>query len=284
MAEGVFQRRYEPLDVSVVAIVGETGIILVDTRNNPAEADEIIADVDAEFGLPIVAVVNTHAHYDHTFGNQRFADGPSLSVPIYGHARIPEHFALHEAPRLAAQQADPWREPDKRWSDVRLTAPTVLIDGPTTVDAGGRTIQLIPLEPGHTDTDLVVFVPDQRVWILGDISEESGPPMYGSGSYPFGWPQVLGGLAERFQAGDRLVPGHGAVVDRDFVLAQVRDLQVVADAIRSAWSEDLSVDDVFTTRRFVLPWPESILRSAFEQGYAQLASGSAALAPPAPSA
>lgn len=271
IADGVFQRRYDPLDVSVVAVVGPTGVILVDTRNNPAEADEIIADVDARFALPIVAVINTHAHYDHTFGNQRFASGAHLTVPIYGHARIPRHFEEFEGPRLVAQQADPSREPDKEWSEVRLTPPTVLIDEPTTVRAGGCTIELIPLPPGHTDTDLVVFVPDQRVWVLGDIIEESGPPMYGSGSFPFGWPAALRGLLARIEPGDRLIPGHGAVVDRDFAVAQTDALQTVADAIRSAWTDHVSIDEAFATGSLELPWPETVTRSAFERGYAQLA-------------
>jgi glyoxylase-like metal-dependent hydrolase (beta-lactamase superfamily II) len=271
IADGVFQRRYDPLDVSVVAIVGPTGVVLVDTRNNPAEADEIIADVDTRFALPIVAVINTHAHYDHTFGNQQFASGAHRTVPIYGHAGIPRHFEEFEGPRLAAQQADPSREPDKQWSEVHLTPPSVLIDAPTTVRAGDRTIELIPLPPGHTDTDLVVFIPDQRVWILGDIVEESGPPMYGSGSFPFGWPDALRRLLERVESGDRLIPGHGAVVDRDFVVAQADALQTVADAIRSAWANSLSIDDVFASSSLELPWPETVTRSAFEQGYAQLA-------------
>lgn len=258
------------MDVSVVAIVGATGVLIVDTRNNPAEAGEIVAEVLARFGLPIVGVVNTHAHYDHTFGNQVFATGAANAVPVYGHSRIPRHFARFEGPRLAAQQADPGREPDKQWSEVRLTPPTVLVGEPTTVEVPGRRIELIPLPPGHTDTDLVVFVPDARVWVLGDIVEESGPPMYGSGSFPFDWPVTLRGVLERIEPGDTLVPGHGAVVDRAFVAAQAGDLQAVADAIRLAWQRGLTIDEVFASASVVLPWPERVTRSAFEQGYAQL--------------
>ena len=268
VGRGVFQRRYDPMDVSVVVVVGPAGLTVVDTRNNPAEADEVIRDVADRFGLPIVAVVNTHAHYDHTFGNQAFAALPS--VPIYGHHLIPRHYAEYESPRLTAQQADPSREPDKRWADVVLTPPGELVTAPTAVAAGGRTIELIPLEPGHTDTDLAVLVPDCRVWLLGDIIEESGPPMFGSGSYPLGWPAVLAGLLEAIRPDDVIVPGHGAVVNRDFVVRQMAALQKVADTIRSSANAGTSLADLPEDHELFGLWPRSMLESAFARGAAQL--------------
>ena len=269
VGRGVFQRRYEPMDVSVIVVVGPAGLTVVDTRNNPAEAEEVIRDVDARFGLPIVAVVNTHAHYDHTFGNQTFATLPSVS--IYGHHRIPQHFAAYEGPRLAAQQADPSREPDKDWADVVLTPPDVLVTAPVALMVGGRALELIPLDPGHTDTDLAVLVPDCRVWLLGDVIEESGPPMFGSGSYPFTWPVVLAGLLETIRPGDIIVPGHGAVVDRDFVVRQMEALQQVADTIRAGVTAGTSLEDLPADHDLFGLWPKVMLDSAFARGAEQLA-------------
>ncbi|TFD84987.1 MBL fold metallo-hydrolase [Cryobacterium lactosi] len=270
VGRGVFQRRYDPMDVSVIVVVGPTGLTVVDTRNNPAEADELIQDIAVRFQLPIVAVVNTHAHYDHTFGNQSFAALPS--APIYGHHLIDRHYAEYEGPRLAVQQADPSREPDKRWADVVLTPPGVPVAAPFSVVAGGRTIELIPLDPGHTDTDLAVFIPDCRVWLLGDVVEESGPPMFGSGSYPLGWPAVLEGLLQMIQPGDIVVPGHGAVVHRDFVLRQRDSLQKVADTIRSCAAAGISLDEIPGDHALFTLWPRAMLESAFAQGGAQLGS------------
>lgn len=270
VGHGVFHRRYDPMDVSVVVVVGPTGLTVVDTRNNPAEAEEVIRDIARRFDLPIVAVVNTHAHYDHTFGNQSFAALPS--VLIYGHHLMPRHFAEYEGPRLTAQQADPSREPDKRWADVVLTPPGELVTARTAVVAGGRTIELIPLEPGHTDTDLAVLVPDCRVWLLGDVIEQSGPPMFGSGSYPLAWPEVLAGLLGVIRPGDVIVPGHGVVVDRDFVERQMAALQTVADTIRSCAAARTSLDDLPDDHALFTLWPRAMLESAFTQGGAQLGS------------
>ncbi|NQX35033.1 MBL fold metallo-hydrolase [Herbiconiux sp. VKM Ac-2851] len=270
VGDGVFVRRYEPVDVSVGAIVGPTGVTIVDTRNSPEEGDEILRDVVAEFRRPVVAAINTHAHYDHTFGNERFA---AHGVGIYGHVLVPRHFEQHEAPRLAAVQADPSREPDKSWAGVHLTPPTVLVDAPFTIDPGERMIELLPIEPGHTDTDLAVHVPDAGVWFLGDVLEESGAPMFGSGSFPLGWPAALRSVLGRVGADEAIVPGHGAVVDRAFGERQADQLEAVAAFIRSSYAgSGADSGSAALPAELLALWPESSLRSALRAGYAALAA------------
>ena len=54
-----------------------------------------------------------------------------------------------------------------------------------------------PALPGHTDTDLVVHVPDADTWVVGDVIEASGSPMFGSGCYPLEFPGSLWGCSPR---------------------------------------------------------------------------------------
>ncbi|UNX54336.1 MBL fold metallo-hydrolase [Georgenia sp. TF02-10] len=266
---GVFQRRYQPTDVSVGAILGVDGVTVVDTRGTPEEAQEILRHVQEAFNMPVVAAINTHAHYDHTFGNQTFA---GHDIAIYGHHLIPRHYAEYEAPRLLAVQRDPRRESDKNWADVSLTPPSVLVDSPLQLELGGRTVMLLPLQPGHTDTDLAVLVPDARVWFLGDVIEESGPPMFGSGSYPLRWASALRALLPHVLSGDAIVPGHGSVVDRGFVAHQAAKLQAVADEIVRSHRHGRPADDVRFSPAVRDTWPDDFLRSAVSTGFAQLAS------------
>ncbi|MGO2067015.1 MBL fold metallo-hydrolase [Glutamicibacter arilaitensis] len=267
VAQRVFQRRYDPLDITVGAVLGEHGLTVIDTRNNACEAQEIIDDVSARFGLPIVAVINTHAHYDHTFGNQLFAQH---SIPIYGHHLIPAHFEEYEKPRLEKVQRSPEAEPEMDWDGVVLTPPTHLLAQPCTLNLGGREVELIPLDAGHTDTDLAIHIPDANTWFLGDIIEQSGPPMFGSGAYPLDWPIVLESLLERIQPGDIIVPGHGEPVDRDFVVRQLHCFQLLATTLRDAHQRDESIEQISFSAQLKDLWPEDFLMQAATDAYAQL--------------
>lgn len=268
VAAGVHVRRYESDDLTVVVIEGPVGLIVVDSRGNPHQAEQLMVDIAQLSAAPVLALINTHAHYDHTFGNQVF--GQLADVTIWGHHRIPDHFVEYEQPRLSAQQADPGREPDKHWEQVVLTSPTNLVTEDFSIDFGGRRIELIPLGRGHTDTDLAIHVPDAGVWVIGDVIEESGPPMFGSGCFPLSWPHALSHLAGRMRPDDVVIPGHGHHVDRDFVLHQAVELRVVADAIERGFECGQGVDDAI--RGMDVAWPDFLLRTAFEYGYAQLRS------------
>ena len=269
VARGIHQRRGGPFDLSVVVVEGDDGLLVVDTGAAPAEGEEILDDLLSRFDRPVRWVVNTHAHFDHTFGNQVFGPESATDAAIHGHVAIARHFERYEGPRLAAWRTDRTLEPERRWDGVRLVAPTHPVERMTRLDLGGRVVELRPQPPAHTDTDLVLLAPAERVWILGDLVEESGPPMYGSGSFPLDWPDVLDALVDEMLPGDLVVPGHGAVVDRDFVARQARELRSIADRFVTAHDAGLGAAEALAAHD---DWPLPVggLVGAVERAYAAL--------------
>ena len=53
-------------------IVASGGAIVIDTLNTPAAGRVLAAEVEKLAGVVAAFVVNTHFHFDHTFGNQQF--------------------------------------------------------------------------------------------------------------------------------------------------------------------------------------------------------------------
>jgi glyoxylase-like metal-dependent hydrolase (beta-lactamase superfamily II) len=186
VAPDVFQRRYKPFDVSVCVVRSRDGLLVLDTRSTPREADELRADLHELGLLPVRCVVNTHAHFDHSFSNFRFGPESDMRAPIYGHVNVPEHLVSYEVPMLAAWIDDD-DSPDVR--EVVITPPTEVVEMRATVDLGSRSVELLHLGRGHTDNDLLVHVPDSRTWLVGDLVAESGPPSYGPDSFPLDWPE-----------------------------------------------------------------------------------------------
>jgi glyoxylase-like metal-dependent hydrolase (beta-lactamase superfamily II) len=264
VAANLFHRRYQPLDVSVCVIRGADGFGVVDTRSSPRQADELRADLRELGDLPVRWVVNTHAHFDHCFGNQRFTP-----IPIYGHVRTPAHLGEFGQPELTGwiaaggQQAEEWRE-------VTVTPPTHLVEGREAIAVGDRAVELIHLGRGHTDTDLVVHVPDAAAWLVGDLVEESGPPSYGPDSFPLEWPGTVARLLALAGTGDVLVPGHGQPVDLVFARAQQAQLAGVASLIRELHAAGISAREAVTVAGSRCPLPISDLAAAVAAAYAQL--------------
>ena len=87
VGDRVWIRRYESLDQTIGAVGGDAGVAVIVTRANHRLADALRDDVRQLPG-DVVAVVNTHGHWDHVFGNARFAP-----LPIWGHVRCVDFIA-----------------------------------------------------------------------------------------------------------------------------------------------------------------------------------------------
>jgi glyoxylase-like metal-dependent hydrolase (beta-lactamase superfamily II) len=277
VAAGVFRRRYQPYDVSVCVVRGAGGLLVCDTRSSHRQADEIRADLRELGTLPVRWVVNTHAHFDHTFGNARFGPASDIGAPIYGHERVPAHLDAYERPMLAELIAA-GEEPADEWREIVITPPTVLVGDAMTLDLGGTTAELLHLGRGHTDNDLLVHLRASGVWLTGDLVEESGPPVYGSGSFPLDWPATIGRLRAALGEGDVLVPGHGAVVGAAFLAAQHEQLAAAAALIVELHAAGVPAEHAEAEAGDRWPFPEGLpgagLAAAARDGYAALAPGS----------
>ena len=274
IATGVFQRRYEPLDVSICVIRGSDGLAVVDTRSSPQQANEIRSDLRELGNSPIRCVVNTHAHFDHTFGNQSFGPDSGINVPIYGHVRVPAHLEAYERPLLEDLIAR-GEEPVGEWRAVVITPPTVLVGERHALDLGDRIVDLLHLGRGHTDNDLMLHIPDAAAWLLGDLIEESGAPFYGPESFPLEWPVTVAHLLVLLDHRDVLVPGHGRPVDPAFVEAQHGQLAEVANLIRELHDAGVPASQAADEGGADWPFPVDGLIDAIEAGYAQLSHSAA---------
>ena len=75
-------------------------------------------------------------------------------------------------------------------------------------------------------------MPDADVLLGGDLVEESDPPFIGDDSWPMEWPLTLDLVLGLMTDATVVVPGHGQVVDQDFVQDQRDELGIIAETIR----------------------------------------------------
>jgi glyoxylase-like metal-dependent hydrolase (beta-lactamase superfamily II) len=231
VAAGVYVRRHTELDLNCGLVVGDGACLVVDTRSHLGEATDLIAAVRSVTPHPWT-VVNTHAHYDHCFGNAAFR--PATVWGSRGCAST--LLATAEDQRTAVVtglRADGKGAAAELVRAAPVDPPDALVDDAVVLDVGGREVALRFLGRGHTDHDLVVEVEtarDATVVFAGDLVEEGAPPAF-EDAWPVEWPGTLGRL--HALARGPVVPGHGAVVDAAFVGTQREELLAVLGALRA---------------------------------------------------
>ncbi|SRR6266498_3148029 len=105
VGERVFRRRYPALDLNVGAVLGGDEVLVIDTRSWRAEAEELLRELRALTSLPCRQVLNTHAHFDHCFGNAVFRP-----AAVWGHQRCAENLRLHGEEPWRRRRSRPDRE------------------------------------------------------------------------------------------------------------------------------------------------------------------------------
>ncbi len=221
-------------------VINEEDVLVVDTHVSPAAAYALLEELPAITDKPVRYAVNTHHHFDHAHGNQVYP--PSVEIIGHEYAREAMLRGASLAGRTQARflapipgrieelraQLDTASTPQLRETlETRLrvqenflaateavvpTPPTLTLNDQITLHRGGREIRILHLGRGHTAGDVIVYLPDERVVITGDLFY-GGLPYMGDAFLPE-WIDTLERLKElEF---DVLLGGHGMpVTDRN---------------------------------------------------------------------
>jgi glyoxylase-like metal-dependent hydrolase (beta-lactamase superfamily II) len=219
LADGVHRCRLPFLDVTVGLVLGHRATLLIDCGTTLTEARSIDADVRTLADRFVTHVVLTHHHFDHVLGSSVFADAEVYTTPAVAYAMSYGSAVLRaDAVRYGADPADVA-------AAVAALRPPRHQTAHTRIDLGGRMVTVAHPGRGHTDHDLMVVLPPlapagRVVVFCGDLVEESGDPAVGPESDLTAWPDTLDRLLEAGGDDGIYVPGHGAVVDAEFVRRQ----------------------------------------------------------------
>ena len=180
-------------------VLGDTGIVAVDAGSAPGPAANAIAELRRYSDLPIVGLVYTHGHIDHTHGAIAFVEeNPDIEIwaikPFGTEARTLarngaeiaatralRHFGVMlppdktintgVAPRAAPEDIPTSIDPDPR------TRPTRRFEQSVTIRLGGISLD-VTHNPGETDDQVLVWFEAERVAFAGDNMYRSWPNLY----------------------------------------------------------------------------------------------------------
>ncbi len=216
LTDSVHRCRLPFCDVTIGLVRGNAGALLVDTGTTLTEAAAIDADARLLAGQPVSHIVLTHKHFDHVLGSSLFTGARLHCAPdVAEHLSSATGHLREDALRHGADPAE---------VDAAIAALRPPRGGgyDAAVDLGDRTVTIAHLGRGHTASDLVVVAPgtddgEPVVVFTGDLVEESADPAIDGDSDVASWPATLDRLLAVGGPGAIYVPGHGKVVDAEFV-------------------------------------------------------------------
>jgi glyoxylase-like metal-dependent hydrolase (beta-lactamase superfamily II) len=217
---------------TIGVLVGPQGTFMVDTQFAPL-TDRIVAAIKQISPNPIRFVVNTHVHPDHTGGN---ANMGKMGATILARDELRDRL-INPAPGANGQPGTPA-------ADVAL--PVITYENKITFHMDGETIDLIPIRKAHTDGDTMVYFHNADIIMTGDFYRSIGYPNIDrvNGGSLDGMIAGLGQIVALAGPNTKIIPGHGANVDRAAVMAH-RDMIIgVVDQVAKLMKEGKTADEV----------------------------------------
>jgi cyclase len=182
-------------------LLGPQGVISIDTCSTRRRTEAFVRAIGSVTTAPVRAVVNTHHHGDHTFGNCLF---PNAAIIAHERTRA-EAIAFGPPGKLPF-----WDGPD--WGELVLDPPFITYADQLTVHAGDLQAQVRHVgTAAHTTNDSIVWIAERSVLFCGDLIFNGGTPFLLMGSIS-GAIEVLENVIAPLNA-KLIVPGHGPVFD-----------------------------------------------------------------------
>jgi len=217
---------------TIGVLVGPQGTFMVDTQFAPL-TDRIVAEIKKISPNPIKFVVNTHVHPDHTGGN---ANMGKMGATIFARDELRDRL-MNPPPGANGQPGTPM---------VEAGLPVVTYEGKVTFHMDGETVDLIPIPKAHTDGDTIVYFHNADVIMTGDFYRSIGYPNIdrANGGSLNGLVDGLSIVVALAGPKTKIIPGHGATVDRNAVMAHRDMVMGVRDQVAKLMAQGKSSDDV----------------------------------------
>jgi len=250
-----------PVMGNTTFVVSDEGVVVFDGGGMPTMSEQLIDKIRSITSAPVTHVVISHWHGDHLFGVYRFAEEyPDVQFVAHRFTRdvinssrinyIDRQLGYVESNREEFRkivetgfdsEGNEQTETDRfiyrriledeqaidgDFLRAKVTPPSVVFDDEYTIESGGRTIELRFLGHGNTAGDIVMWLPEEKIVVTGDIVVLPSP--YAFNMPPRPWAGTLRAINELDY--DLLVPGHGPVQrDRAYINLLIEVADSIAD-------------------------------------------------------
>lgn len=161
---------YEGMEVDAYIVITERHVVVLDTMLCPADVAVMMSYVADELAGRTILCVNSHADWDHAWGNAYFTGEQRAPIIAHDYCRT-----RLQSPEAADELAE-FQQNYALFRDVRLVSPTITFAEGMVIHGGDLTIEL-KSAAGHHPDQIVAWIPELRLLLAFDAVEKPLPLM-----------------------------------------------------------------------------------------------------------
>ncbi len=224
---------------SAGVIIGDRGVIVIDSLTNAGVTESLLAEIRGVTDKPTRFLINTHSHFDHVYTNHLFPEATVISSHRGREETEANRKVQDEHDALFAKLF-----PDVDLRGGRYTPQDISFSGSLSLYQGEHEVRVLELGAGHSESDVVVYLPSEKIVFCGDLFLNGLPPLPGEGH--------VTETISHYQAiealdADIYVAGHGDPGTRADVRAQRNLLERQLQQARACFDRGLSYDEALQT-------------------------------------
>ena len=225
----VFRRVFAPQDplekmeVDAFVVITTRYVVVLDTLLCPEDMATVMYEVRDELARRELIVVNSHADWDHCWGNGYFIG--DRAVPIVAH----DYCATRMETEEAQTELEGYQSRYSFFQNVALVPPTITFPDTLTIHGGDLTIELFSA-PGHHADHIAAWLPEIQLLLAFDAAEKPLPLVESAESV-----QHMYNTLEHFLAlhPQRVLCAHGKTTDSSVVTQNLQYLREIEQRSRA---------------------------------------------------
>lgn len=214
-------------------VVTDSGVVVIDPGSSMQTGEMVLRQIRKVTDKPVLALLNTHVHGDHWLGNHAFRNADP-TVPIYGHPKMLEAVEKGAGEEWVDRMLRA-TEGATRGTEVR--GPNIAVKDGDELRLGGMLFRFHHPGAAHTDNDLMIEVPGERLLFLADNVCNRRIVRMDDGTFRGSVATIDAALA--IPGIETYVPGHGQTAEADFVHAYRAYLAELYAAVAQYYDEGL---------------------------------------------
>lgn len=206
--------------------------LAIDSGSTFSYAKQAYAKIKEIKNLPISYLINTHVHDDHWLGNSYYV---TQGAKIIGSSAF-KNLPIEEKTRMQK------RVSKEAYTNTKQIHPTLFVEDEKVLDFNGKKVFIKSVNhKAHSDSDLYVYIPQQKLVFVGDLVFNDRIPSLRDGNIQ-GWIDALDAI--RHLNAEHIIGGHGNVITPDALNMTYSYLTELQEQVSTLLDAGVDIADV----------------------------------------